>query len=353
MDDGESEQRSTPPRWRKILGVVISIGVVAAVFGFVLPSIADYGEVLDAISAMTWLELATLGLATLWNLASYQPPLMASLPGLRFGQAGLVSQASTAVANTVPAGAAFGIGLTARMYSSFGFRPRPIALSVLVTGVWNIFLKLGLPIVAVALLAFSGSAAKGLVAAAVVGVVALLVALVVFAQILRSEPGARRVGDWGTARWNSVRRMFGKGPVTSFARSLVKFRTESIDLLRANWIALTGWTLVSQLSLFVVLLMSMRHVGIPNEAVSWQEALAAFAFVRLLSALPVTPGGVGVVELGLTGALVAADGAHAEVVAAVLVYRAVTFLPPIFIGAGCYLYWRARMAPALQSSPVT
>jgi uncharacterized protein (TIRG00374 family) len=354
-ESAEPEHHRDAPLWRKVLGIVISLAVVGAVFGFVLPSIADYGEVLDTIQAMTWLEVTTLALAALWNLASYQPPLMASLPGLNFTHAGLVSQASTAIANTVPAGAAFGIGLTARMYRSFGFKRRPIALSILVAGLWNVFLKLALPVVAVTLLVFSGPARTGLVVAAAVGVAALVLALAVFWQILRSEAGARRVGDWCTARWNWVRRRFGKQPVASFARSLVKFRVETIDLLRTNWVALTLWTFVSQHTLYVVLLMSMRHVGIPNEEVSWQEVLAAFSFVRLLSALPITPGGVGVVELGLTGALVAAGGLHAPVVAAVLVYRALTFLPPIFVGAGCYLYWRARMeiAPAPEPSPAT
>jgi uncharacterized membrane protein YbhN (UPF0104 family) len=50
----------------------------------------------------------------------------------------------------------------------------------------------------------------------------------------------------------------------------------------------------------------------------------ACAFIRLVSALPITPGGLGVVELGLTAALIAAGGDRAEVVAGVLVYRALT-----------------------------
>ena len=40
----------------------------------------------------------------------------------------------------------------------------------------------------------------------------------------------------------------------------------------------------------------------------WQTSLAAFAFVRLLTVLPVTPGGLGITELGLVGILAAAAG---------------------------------------------
>jgi putative heme transporter len=43
----------------------------------------------------------------------------------------------------------------------------------------------------------------------------------------------------------------------------------------------------------------------------------------------------------LIGGLVAAGGARPQVVAAVLVYRALTWLPPIPVGIGTYL-WRRR-----------
>lgn len=47
---------------------------------------------------------------------------------------------------------------------------------------------------------------------------------------------------------------------------------------------------------------------VAEDEVSWVQVLAAFSFGRLVTALPVTPGGLGVVELALTGALVAAAG---------------------------------------------
>ena len=83
----------------------------------------------------------------------------------------------------------------------------------------------------------------------------------------------------------------------------------------------------------------------------WQTSLAAFAFVRLLTVLPITPGGLGITELGLIATLAGA-GHHdgVQVTAAVLLYRAVTYLPPIPLGAIACLVW--RHAPALiRSSP--
>jgi uncharacterized protein (TIRG00374 family) len=67
-----------------------------------------------------------------------------------------------------------------------------------------------------------------------------------------------------------------------------------------------------------------------------------FAFARLATAIPFTPGGIGFVEAVLIGGLTAAGGDRAEVTAAVLVYRALTWGLPILVGIVCYLWWRRR-----------
>ncbi|HEX2424600.1 MAG TPA: hypothetical protein VHM47_01820 [Actinomycetota bacterium] len=51
------------------------------------------------------------------------------------------------------------------MYRSWRFSPSAIALSVATTGIWNIFMKLALPIVALGLLALNHQARGGIVTA--------------------------------------------------------------------------------------------------------------------------------------------------------------------------------------------
>ena len=80
------------------------------------------------------------------------------------------------------------------------------------------------------------------------------------------------------------------------------------------------------------------------------EVFAAWALIRIITTVPLTPGGVGVVELGLTGALVGFGGNHAAVVTAVLLYRVLTYIPPITIGGVCLLVWRRLDALTVQSS---
>jgi uncharacterized membrane protein YbhN (UPF0104 family) len=130
------------------------------------------------------------------------------------------------------------------------------------------------------------------------------------------------------------------------------FRGRAGALIAARGWRITAATAASNLTLWLVLLACLRGLGLSQAQVPWQTSLAAFAFVRLLTVLPVTPGGLGITELGLIGTLAVADGhqASTQVTAAVLLYRAVTYLPPIPLGAIACLIW--RHAPALiHSSP--
>jgi putative heme transporter len=97
-------------------------------------------------------------------------------------------------------------------------------------------------------------------------------------------------------------------------------------------------------------------VGSP---VPWQGLLLAYCAAQLAVNLPITPGGLGVVEGSLTVALVAFGGGRAPTVAAVLLYRVISFWIPLPTGAGCYLVLargrrrreRAARAAAATAAP--
>ena len=333
-------QDAGPGRRRLAVRAALAVVVVAVVYLWLLPKLVDVGQVWATLRAMTWLELATLVVAAAWNLASYLLPQLAALPGLTLRQAFLESHASTAVGNLLPAGQAVGLGVTYRFYTSYGFGRPEIALSLLVQGVWNNFVKLGTPIVALGLLVATGDAAGELAPAAAVGLAVFLAALAGFAFGLSSERRAARLGGALATAASALRRLAGRPGRPAWDRGAVAFRAQAVALLRRRWHWLTLTTLASHLSLFLVLLLALRHVGVAGSEVSWVEVLAAFALVRLLSAFPITPGGLGVVELGLAAALVLAGGEEARVVAAVLVFRMLTFLLSIPIGGLTWWLWR-------------
>jgi putative heme transporter len=68
-----------------------------------------------------------------------------------------------------------------------------------------------------------------------------------------------------------------------------------------------------------------------------------YSFSRLLSAVPVTPGGVGFIDVGYIGGLTVFDGEEkAQIVAVVLLFRALTYGIQIPLGGFTYLIWRAK-----------
>jgi putative heme transporter len=333
---------SRSKRTRRIVGALISLVIVVAIFVYAIPRIADYSAVWATISGLTPIELWTLVGAMVFNLVTYWLLNMAALPGLKLAQSAVLTQTTTSVANTLPAGGAVAVGLTYSMLHSWGFGGQDIALYVGVTGVWNVFLKLGLPIISLALLAVTGQANAPLVVAALVGVAILGVAIALFALALWKKELARRIGDRLGRIASAAVKPFGRPPITTWGEQAVAFRKRTIVLVARRWLAITITTVVSHLALWFVLLLALRHVGVSQSEVSTLQVLAVFAFGRLLTALPVTPGGLGVVELGYIGGLVAAGGSRPQVVAAVLLFRVLTYGIQIPLGGFTYLVWRAR-----------
>jgi len=327
-----------------VIQAVVSLAVVIGIFVGVMPRIANYSDVWDTITAMTGLELAILLLIGLWNLVTYWLVLVSVLPGLTYPQAAISNQASTAISNTLPAGGALGVGVTYAMYSSWGFTGADVTRSVVVSGVWNNFVKLGLPVVALALLAATEDVSPGWLVASLVGVAVLIGSVIAFGLVLKSDGLAERVGR-GAGRFISwIKGLFRKPPVQAWGDAAVRFRRNTSGLVASRWRRLTVSTLISHLSLYLVLLVALRNVGVSEAEVSWIRILAAFAFVRLISALPITPGGLGVVELGYAASLgIGMDTEiKAQIVAAILMFRFITYFFPIPLGTASYLYWRGN-----------
>jgi uncharacterized protein (TIRG00374 family) len=344
-------RRGRRRRRRRLLGGIASALVVVAVFIFVLPRIADYRDVWDVLEDLGWTDALLLVAATVLNLATFVPPWMVALPGLGFRQAFVLTQASTALSMVSPAGAAVGMAGSYSMLRSWSFGAGSVALAVAVTGIWNQFANLAFPIVGLALLTSEDQDHPALRSAAFVGLAVLVVALTAFALALSSTRRARQIGDLAARLAARVLRFFRGGPVSWGGEGLARFRSRALGLLRRRWHVLTLATLVGHLTVFLLLLVCLRVVGVSGGEISWMEAFAGWSLVRILGALPLTPGGVGIVELGLSGALVAFGASNADAVAATLLYRSLTVLPTLGLGLLAAATWKTHHpGDALQSS---
>jgi uncharacterized protein (TIRG00374 family) len=342
--------RAKRSRKRQIIGAAIAIVVIAGTFVFLLPKIADYRDVWDVVKSLSWWQILLLLAATALNLATFPPPWMVALPGLRFRQGFVVTQASTASTYVAPGGAAPGMAVSFAMLKAWGFQGQAVALAVAVTGVWNQLAVFGFPIVALGLLTLEGSKNPLLTTVGVIGLAAFALVVGAFAAGLSSDRMAQKIGDFAARVVSWLLKVIRKGPVGWGGDSLVRFRRQTIGLLRRRWHLLTLATLAGQLTVFLVLYTCLRVLDVGADEVTGIEAFASWSLIRLLGSLPITPGGLGVVELGLTSLLVGFGGKQAEVVAAVLVYRFLTMVPTLVLGSLAAATWK-RHNPHLEESP--
>jgi uncharacterized protein (TIRG00374 family) len=347
--DAAQPRRKGSLKRRAIVGG-LGLAAVVATFVFVLPRIADYRSVWGVVQDLTGWEVAVLAGVTVLNLATYAPQWIAALPGLGYRQGSVLTLASTASTYIAPGGAAVGVATSFAMLRGWGFKGRRVTIAVAVTGIWNQFSMLGFPVVALAAVTLQHERSSLLQSVALIGLIVFVVAVAVFAASLWTPQLARNVGDLAARVANRVLAVVNRGPVGWSGVSFVRFRNETVRLLARRWHVLTLATLAGQLTVFLVMLTSLRVCGGSSHEVSFIEGFAAWSVARLVGSLPLTPGGIGVVEVGLTGLLVGFGGRNAEVVAAVLVYRFLTIVPTLLLGLLAAATWRRhnphRAAPA-------
>jgi uncharacterized protein (TIRG00374 family) len=179
----------------------------------------------------------------------------------------------------------------------------------------------------------------------------LIVAVTAFALVLSRAERARRIGDIAARLADRALGLVRRGPAEWGGESFVRFRSQALGLLRRRWHVITIATLAGHLTVFVLLLVCLRVTGVTDSEVTAIEAFAAWALVRVLGALPLTPGGVGIVEVGLAGALVAFGASNAEAVAATLLYRALTVFPTLALGLLAAATWRTHQPGDAIGSP--
>lgn len=105
-----------------------------------------------------------------------------------------------------------------------------------------------------------------------------------------------------------------------------------------GWAAVTALLAGAWLADCACLAAAFAAVGAP---VPWRGLLLAYCAGQLAALLPITPGGLGLVEGSLTLALVAYGGGQEQTLAAVLLYRLVSFWGVTAAGVGAYAAVRA------------
>lgn len=345
-------QRRRWDPWRVVEAVAsVGLGAVLLVWGLPLVSGAtwsDIGRILRDLSA--W---QVVGLTVVWQLGLWVHTiaLCAAMPGLSSPRAWFLNLTGSAVSNTLPFGGAAGTALNYSTCRTWGFSTAAFLRWALVTNIWDTLGKLVVPAVAVLWLVLGGTTSpQEMATAAISGLVALALLVAFTWYMLRRDAGSRAVGrilDWLVARLR-IRRLRGQ----RYAVRAVEFRRDCAELVAHAWRRLTVGKAAYALSQAFLLWLCLTWLG--GEA-SMAVVFAAFAAERVLSMAVVTPGGTGVVEIGVTGMLVAFGVDPTTAAASVLLYRAFIVGLEIPTGGAALLWWLIgrRRTRRLRDNPET
>jgi uncharacterized protein (TIRG00374 family) len=343
-----TEQAAPAPALdKKKTAIMAVVGLVTLVLIFVkvIPQIGSYQDAFQAIEAMNGVDIAIIVITVVVYLTVYGFPFMAAVPGLPYGQSFQLNQGAFAISNGVPAGGAFGLGVQYAMLASYEVPPTVATAAIGATGVWSIFVTLGLPVFGLIAIAASGTINAGAyVYIGAIGLGVLITMIVVFALIMRSEALAARIGGWANALARPVMRMLKKDE-PDLVPSVLKFRTDTVDLVRKRWGLITVSQVAVSLCQFAIFFAALRGVeGDQSDKTPFLVAFGAWAVAQIGIMIPITPGGLGTVDAFMISLLTAMGVSSGDATAADLVWRAASFVPQIIVGVLCLVTWSRRAA---------
>ena len=357
-------------RTKQILQTVIGLGLAAAMLIWGLPYFAktswtDIWSVIRTIPLSHALLFQALMLLGLW---CYTFTFTGSLHGLSHVKALIVNLCGSSVSNLLPGGGAVGLAATYAICRSWGFSRRATSTSVIVTGVWNVLARIALPVVAIGALWFGGvTLPPALTDLAVAGMFTGLAVLGALVAIMVSERAAQAIGralDWalGPIRRRRHAKAAAKAlatattdadaeagrplpaeedpavPSMSIEELVTDLRARINEVVGSGWLSMTLGMVGFFGFYYVLFVLIMRETGV---TLPLNLLFAAFAIGRLLTAVGITPGGIGITETATSAVLVGWGAEAAGATAGVVLFSIFTHLMEVPLGALGWLMWTA------------
>jgi putative heme transporter len=334
-----SDRAPALPRFgaREVLQSVLGVAVVVLLLAYGMPYLLDtsWEAIWGQLSRVRPGAAVVMGLLLLGGLFCYTWVLMGSLPGLGHVQALKINAVAATIANLVPLGAAVGIAVSWMMLRSWEFSRSAISSSFVVTAVWNLLARVTLPVIGCLVVVagpidapqvvVSGATVAGAMGTSVVVVCAVMIfsdrVASLVARVLRVvlSPFSRAVRE-------------GRG----IDHLVTDQRARIEEVVRSGWGRMTLGMAGQFVLLFGLYWVAARVVGLELPVA---ELICAYTFRQLLTVMAVTPGGLGVTEVGTAGILVlfGADGGAASATA--LLYAVYAHLLIVPFGLAALVSW--------------
>ncbi|MDI9948526.1 lysylphosphatidylglycerol synthase transmembrane domain-containing protein [Rhodococcus sp. NM-2] len=233
-----------------------------------------------------------------------------------------VIYASTAMAVSLPAGQVFSTAFTYKQTRKWGATPIVASWQLAISGV----IAAG----SLALLGAAGAFAVGTKVSPVTLALSLVAAFALFyglRYISRNPDSIESIGHWVLTRYNKFRK---NPPETGVERwKEILSQLDSVELSRKDSVITFGWSAVHRLADVACLGFACWAVGAEP---SFAGLLIAFAAAKAVGSIPLAPGGLGFVDGTLIATLTAAGATASQALAAVFVYRVVSYILVAIVG---------------------
>lgn len=192
------------------------------------------------------------------------------------------------------------------------------------------------PLLGLILIAFDGVERRQVVIGLVSGLLAAAI-LIGLILVMRSNALAKWMGE---SAGSVARRVKKSLDTSSWGDAVVEFRGRVAHVFQGGvkgaYAAMLGAILVDAL----ILLLSLRAVGVSSAQLSWLDVFGTFMIVFPLTIMPLF--GFGVLDAALVGAFTTIAGLAFEptIVAGVIIWRVVTLGGPLLLGLGVLMLWR-------------
>jgi uncharacterized protein (TIRG00374 family) len=242
-----------------------------------------------------------------------------------------------ALSRALPGGAATGGATMYQMLTRSGFDGPTASTALTAVGLLSTATLFVLPVLALPAMIFGLAVSSELLQGALLGGALGIFLLTGASIVLVSDRVVRNVGR--LLHWFVRRVLRRPAPDPSLAQRLVESRDFVRTALAESWKQAVPAALGNQLFDFLALYVSLLAVGSRIDPVL---VLLAFVAGSALAMIPITPGGLGFVEAGLTGVLTLAGVTPEHAVLATLLYRLFSYWLPLPSGLVASILFRRR-----------
>jgi uncharacterized membrane protein YbhN (UPF0104 family) len=338
--------RHHPLTWKLLLRHAAVVAVTGLVIYLLLPKLT---RVLASWPRLAGLAPAWMVLAIAAEVASFACYFGLQRVALRTSAwfavvtAGLTGNA---VSGILPGGAAAGAALQYEMLSAAGLDTDSTASGLAAISLINVAALLALPLLALPAMLAGIAASPGLVHVGLVGIAGFVLLAAAGAVILHADWPLRGLGR---AVQNLHNHVFARRrrPVTGLDQRFLADRDSVREVLGLHWrqaLLLTTGRIGFD---FGCLLFALRATSAHPQP---SLALLAYAAAEIVALIPLTPGGLGIVEASLASLLVLAGVPSSSAFVATLAYRLASYWLPVLAGGPAYLLFRHRYGAAWRRS---